>query len=551
MVGVGNSPSATADRSQNRISARFAQLAVWLATGTAACRQAFLLARHPPLIGDEGHYAMNALRIAAGRPSEVDAFFSPLYSALSALPIRLGIDPEIACRGVNALLVTALVPGTAWLAGLLFGPAAAGLAAWAMFACPLAASLGATALSEPTATLLGTLALGAALSSDRGPSSSARVDPRFFLASVLAALAAVARSETAIFLLLVFLLACSGERGGRRRAVVGALAGAAVAFALIGVVFQINGWTRAFLSKGTINVSFTTRDLFDDPVQSETVIYGLTPEGDRKVDEEGRKVAARSLIPLAGRAVRRWPTVSANLLHGLASPFPIFLAAFACLASAGGGRLRAARWVLALGAAIPVATSASLFPMPRYVMPAIPPLLVLAAGGAVEHAASRESRGPDGSDAGARAKSHRLLALWTLLLVLVPLPFAVQRPLRQAEDVPRAYKETGEWMRRNLPAGRMAARPGTYVSYYAGIPEYTWIPAADATSTVRYMRKHGISYLVIDGLLPLEARPGFRELLASPEEAARGVGLEVVHSNGRTGWERVVVFRLASSDLSG
>jgi hypothetical protein len=137
--------------------------------------------------------------------------------------------------------------------------------------------------------------------------------------------------------------------------------------------------------------------------------------------------------------------------------------------------------------------------------------------------------------------------IWGVLLILLPLPWAIGRPLREAAEVPRAYKDAGRWVADNLPTGRFLARPGTYVSYYAGVLEYTWMPAADAAATADYARRRGIRYICLDGRLSLSTRPGFDRLLSDSESAGRERGLRLVYDNGRRGADRIVIFEVDPS----
>jgi hypothetical protein len=326
--------------------------------------------------------------------------------------------------------------------------------------------------------------------------------------------------------------------------------GGAVAATLGLGAIQAAGWTRDYFSKGTIAMSLAGRGLYEDPVTADRVVYGLTPGGERVVDEPGRSMSPAMLIPTARRALRQWPQIVQNLVTECASPLPLLLAPIALLALRWPRRARAVPWALGLAAALPVAISSCVEPIPRYLLPAIPFLMALAAGGV---ALGVLSRPPGAVAAGvppvAAAVSPRGVALWFALLVLVPLPWAVGRTMNGIAGMPRVYRETGLWMREHLERGRMLARPGTYISYYAGVPEYTWMPAASIEATLAHARRKGIRYLVLDGRLSLASRPGFAALLEGASDPATKLGLRGLYTNGDPGADRIIVYQIFPGEV--
>lgn len=528
--------------------------------------QIFFMLRRAPLVGDEGNYLFNALAIARGDFGTVSAYNSPLYSVLAAVPVALGVDPEIACRAVNAIAVVALVAITGVVAGAIFTPLAGVLAAWMIVSCPLVAWMGNSALSEPTATVFATAALalvarrfgrreweepvlpepgeGARSGRDTGATSA-----RFVAAGVLGVVAMLGRSELGYVVLLVG--ACALWGGHRpRRAVAMVVAGAAVCALLAFAALSSAGWARGYFSKGTIVVSLAGRGLFDDPATAERVVYGLTPDFERAVDAPGRSLSPGMLLPTARRALRQWPKMIENLVTECASPLPLLLAPLALFAIGWPASRRVVPWALGLAAALPIAISSCVEPVPRYLLPCIPFLMTLAAGGVTHVVLERRSPlEPRSSSSPHRPRSFRHVALWFALLVLVPLPWALGRTLNGIASIPRVYRETGIWMRDHLERGRLLARPGTYISYYAGVPEYTWMPAAGIRETLAHARKKEIRYLVLDGRLSLAARPGFAELLAGETEAPRRLGLRGVYTNGRKDADRIIVYEILPGEV--
>ena len=226
---------------------------------------------------------------------------------------------------------------------------------------------------------------------------------------------------------------------------------------------------------------------------------------------------------------------------GCASPLPLLLAPIGFLLFPWRRRNRIVPWALGMGAALPLVVSACIVPIPRYLLPAIPFLLVLAAGGTAEYLCRVRSEG------GERRLSLRRFAIWSMLLVLLPTPWAIGRTYRRVRETPRIYRDAGRWIAENLPAGRVLAKPGVYLAYYAKIPEYTFIPAAAAREIVRYSELHGYRYIVLDGRLLLEPRPGVDRLLEGDLDLAEKVGLREVWYNGATGKNRLRVFEVIAS----
>jgi hypothetical protein len=520
----------------------------WIAAaaGLALTFQLVLLVNRPPISGDEGKYVINALKIARGELDQVDAYMSPLFSALAAILVRAGIDPEVACRLVNLTATVSLIPATAWLAALVAGWGAAPLAAWMVATCPLVSSLGATGYSEPSAVLFLTIAC-ALVVPRRDPVAAARARGRAALAGVLCVLAVLVRSE--LLPMAAAVVAC-GLRGARGLAARALVASALVAAAAAGIALKTTGWGDDYGSKATVALSFAARGLLRDPVTAEKTIYGLTQDGEASVDTAGQTVSIRSLFQAARRVFRLWPLVLSTLMFECASPLPLLVAPIGLLSL---GRARcpgASACALALGAALPVAMASVLAPVARYLVPSIPFLMVLAAAGATSWAAGATAGAAPAlapAPSSSLAPGGRRKTLAALLLVALPLPWAVNRPLPSTVSVPTVYREIGHWMRDHLPAGRMLARPGTYVSYYAGIPEYTWIPAAPAAEVVDFARRRGARYLVVDGRLPLANRPGFDALIAGDTAKAAALGLASVHANDRPGVDRVVIYEIAAA----
>lgn len=533
----------------SRIRARGATLGVAGATGASLILQAVFFAHRAPLRGDEGHYVLNALCIARGEFEQVRAFWSPLYSALGAIPVLLGMDPEAACGLVNLLATVALVPVTAWLAAVAFGSAAAVFAAWMIATCPLVAGFGARMFSEPTAALLGAMALALALPS-RAARPGRRIVVRYFAAGALAVLATLGRNE--MFPMMGIVVACGlwGAGPRPRRAAGASLAGVVVTAALLGAVLHSEGWMVRYLSKPG-SLAIVGARLSESPEDLDLANYGLTPDGERMAEQPG---ASLSFTPAMGkhvvrRALREWPVVFYHLLQGCASPFPLLLAAIGLLVVPWRKGYRVVPLTLGLCAALPLVTSTLVHHQPRYLMPGMPFLMVLAAGGVANGLLCRRSEEiAEATEVQAGSRATRVLLIWIGLLILVPLPWTVSRPLKQMAAIPRVYREVGHWMRDNLPSGRMLARPGTYVSYYAGVPEYTFFPASDAATTIKYARRNQVRYLVVDGRLCCEIRPGVGELLVGDDEFACALGLRQVYANDAVGPDRVVIYELSDEE---
>ncbi|MCK4547977.1 MAG: hypothetical protein KAW17_11110 [Candidatus Eisenbacteria sp.] len=534
------------------ITSRISLAGVFAATILSLSLQVLFFPKDPPLNGDESHYVMNAYHIAHGQFAQVDGFWSLFYSALSAIPVMLGAQPDTACRLVNTIAVVALVPATAWIAASAFGAAAALFAAWMVATCSLVAGLGPSCFSEPAAVLMAALALGLALPRQL-QSGNARVTARYVAAGALAIVSALGRIEMAPLIVVVVACALSAPGPRPRWAVFATVIGAGVTAILLGLVLQAGGWTGAYMGKAG-NFMLVSQELLDPSSEKELAHYGLTEDGEAAWEAreriEGRSfyLTPQMAVPVARRFIQRWPDVVAKLVKGCASPLPLLLVLIGLLLAKRRDGFRIAPWGIAVTAALPLVGAACVAPHSRYIMEAVPFVMVLAAGGVANGILWRpEERATGQESAKGRSGHTRALLVWTTLLVLLPAPFAVYRPLRRLAELPTVYREAGLWMRDNLPPGRMLCQPGCAVSYYAGIPEYTFFPASDLGSTVAYARRKGIRYLVLDGRLSLETRPGVGELMRGDEELANRLALRWVHDNEANGPDRVVIYEVTGS----
>ncbi len=356
-----------------------------------------------------------------------------------------------------------------------------------------------------------------------------------------AALAILVRPELLYVIPVMLAFALSGSRRRGRR-VAALLAGFLLAGGLATCAMAAVGWSGGYLFKGTVNVSLAARGAFEDPAEIERIVYALTADGERAIDEPARRLTLASLLAVVRRALRIWPDVAGNLLRALASPIPLFLAPLAFLV-VRGSRDRTALVGIAFMAAAPLAMAACVAPHQRYLASAIPFWAILGAGGAIRLTNGSETAA-EPTRSGLRIGRRNILV--AVLLIAPPLPWAVHRPIRESREVPTVYRDAGRWMGEHLPRGRMLAGSGTYVSYYAGVPEYTFMPAATAEAIVFHARKKGIRYIVLDGRLRYSLRPGLEATFREDADALDRLGLRPVHSNRRNGGDRVVVLEVLS-----
>jgi hypothetical protein len=514
------------------------------ATAFALVLQIAFFIHRAPLNGDEGNYVLNAVHMARGEFARVNTYWSPLMSALGAALIRLGADPEVALRGINIVAVTALVPLAAWLAAATFGPTSAWLAAWLVAVCPLAADLGASAMSEPTAAALGAVGLALAIPRRKQDVPRRASALRFAAAGAVIALGGFARAETWPLIVAVPLLAAWDHSTRRLRAAGAAILAALLCLGVCVIAARSAGVPPDRMSKVRINLNLAQQGLLEDSPRRELSLYGLDRQGERVAERSVARIGASEVLLAIRRGLRELPVVAADLFRVCGSPFPLLLAPLGLLVARRREGVRAAPWALAWSVLVPVLASALTLPAPRYLLATVPGLMCLGAAGVAYFAATPAKRAEATSNEPVRPGWW---AACVAALLLLPLPWTVGRPLARMASVPRAYRDAGSWMREHGLRGSMLARPGTYVSIYAGVPEYTFMPATDIESALSYARRHGISFMVLDSWLPLEVRPGFGALLTADgaaDGAASRLGLERLHSEPLPDSGRVVVYRV-------
>jgi len=514
---------------------------VLAATGFALVLQAALFLFRAPLAGDEGHYVLNAVHMAHGRFAAVNTFWPPLFSALGAIPIRLGADPEIVLRFINMASVIALVPLGARLSMAAFGPVSVLPAAWLLAVCPLASNLGASTLSEPIGAVFGAVGLALALPWREGTPTGRASPWRFAAAGAVVALGGFGRVEIWSLLPAVFALALWAPLTRNLRAGLAVILGAALCAGAVEVGARTAGLPHDRLAKIRVNLVLNARELQTASAERERVLYGLGADGERVPVASDVDPSAHTMFAAVRRAIRQVPTVIKDLLRSVRSPFPLLLAALGLLFARRRRGSRGAPWALGFAALAPMLAATLTLPAPRYLLPAMPPLMALAGGGVAYLAGAL--RGRDAA-AGRRPRLWAHAGTWVVVAALLPLPWCLTIPLGRQKAVPRAYHDMGGWLGSHGHREHMLAPLGTYVSYYAGVPEYTFMPVADIDATLGYARRHGIALLVVDSRLRLDVRPGFAQLLDDDPMAPQELGLLRLHVEPINASERVLAYQI-------
>ena len=507
-----------------------------LAGGALILRALFMQARLV-LSGDEVHYAESLHHFLNGRFIDgVSDYWSVLYP-LAAVPFgRLYGGVEPALRLVSVLSGAAAVVPIMYIASRLHGWRAALFTGALVAMHPTLITFSAAAMTEPLYSLLLMMSvLFMILFMERG--GWRELVP----AGLLLGLAFLVRQE-AQFILAIYLLAILIGRGGeglkapagRRIGRAAVMAGLFIVVTLpyLAAVHQKTGrWTAG--SKAAVNLSSPA--IWEEGLERERYVYSLNEEGTRRrIDEIGSEGAVRVLWRQRGAIASRYlPEMNGGvklLPLLLGTPLLLILVPLGLFGRAWKRERRGAEFLLLVLGFFPFVLYSIFRIEIRYLVPFLPLYLLWGGVGCdviVTWVRENVSR-------------HRALGLATLLVIFMSLvPVTIRRYASVRRSQPLEYIEIGRAVASLGERGKVLAHPGCSASFYAGVPEATFIPWTDMEGLRRYARMHGYRYLVVDE----DYIRGFRPTLGGFLDGSDMEGFERVLSVVKETGGAVVLYR--------
>jgi len=176
----------------------------------------------------------------------------------------------------------------------------------------------------------------------------------------------------------------------------------------------------------------------------------------------------------------------------------------------------------------------------RYFVPFVPIIIIWAARGIVETSAWFAGLSKDADPAAPAADKRRGL-LETALVILVIMsfiPFTFRSFLRNEAEA-NIYRETGSWIRANLPKDSVLVCRKPWIPFYAG-KEQVALPFASLDKILKYARYKGANYLIADENETGE-RPGMKALL---EENYPVKDLKITHKFTDKCGKRIFIYQI-------
>jgi len=229
--------------------------------------------------------------------------------------------------------------------------------------------------------------------------------------------------------------------------------------------------------------------------------------------------------------------------------FPAFLLGFVLLGLFRDpwDRARLETEVFLVVACVPFLVFLTFRIWPRYLLPMTPVLLLWAARGvtALEDWTWKSSTMIEPKKAPMR---RWVLFLPGILFSIPLLTILVAKPIkaRRLVQYPVEYRAAGSWMDENLPADAMILARKPELSYYARRLMHP-LPNEELPAVLRYARRHGIEYLVVDEFFIL-TRPQVAFLLEQdrfPED------LRFLHEAKAPNGRKVRIFQIKGEDAAG
>lgn len=487
------------------------------------------------VIGTDGAwYAILGANLLHGRgytdpTGAISTFYPPLYPITVGLLSLLVSNLELAGRLASLAASMALIPVTYFLAKVTFDRRVAAIAALLAALLPPLAENGVLVLAEALYTLLLT---AGALAVVAGVRASNPATPAWYaVAGALLAGAGLTRPEGYPYAPVFGLLILGVAVRNRRRAGIGRVAVPILAFGIAYVVVlapylvfmrqQTGQWQLS--GKVATNVVVAYRGA----AAEERNYFTLNPAG---TGIGGFAADTDSLLDTIRRSpggflkhYRSALVDEVRLLEETLSPILFALLLPGLVFSAWPRGRRLPRLAL-LALLMQLALLPIFFLDQRFLLPMMPPLVILASAGIV--AVGDRLAGPAPlAWRGATTWSSAILVVWLLWsspLLLIG-PFGNYDRWNQALE----SKAAGEWLRANAPPGQVVLSRKPYVTFYS-YPvrnRLVELPLGSLDEILVYGRRQGANYLVIDERSLARYRPGLLPLL----DGAAPPGLTVVY----------------------
>ena len=486
--------------------------------------------------------------------------FPPLFPWILGAIERLVGDPEWASKLVFVLAGAGLVPIGHALARRTLGDPAARWSAWLLAVSPTLTSYVSSwfwgSMSEPLFLLLAYGGwLGVVVAAERvgaGEGGARSLAVLAVVAGLAFAGGYLTRPEGVAYALLgAAVLAATGLLARRRVALVrGVLAASLVLASFAAASFpyvrylhaHTDRWTLSAKSGVVLEMAFAMlgKDSFHRKDQLDVLAYEALGFSARDVGgpaptlgfgEDG--VAGRERGESYFDVARREPRFAIefalanafDLIQTLPSrqvhPLPLLvLSAIGAAAAwrAGGARRRGA--ILVALAGLPVGAFVLYGILPRFLVPVVPALLLLAGAGMEPCrdwlAARLASRPP--------WPGIRPVAGAAVVVALAGFGIAKTAKARLTASEPIEYRAVGEWARAHLPEDALLMCRKPEIAFYARRPMVALV-AADPPALVEFARKRHVTHLVLDRYAVWGIRPALRPLF---EPGHVEVGLEPV-----------------------
>ena len=488
------------------------------------------------VIETEGiHYARLAENLAVGRGfvgvrGTVLLEYPPLFPALIAGAMQLGLSSEAAGRGIS-LILGASLPFVVFLLGRkLYGFAAGAFAGLLAAVHPLLVALSVAVLSESTSLFLSLLGAFAVL---RLLESNAK--RHAVVAGVCFGAAYLCRPEALIVVACLTLLVVAANRGQRKMAAwrAGQLLLVFAVFAVpYVVILSIYAGQFRFEAKTQEAVAYVqSRERGEDPRQFYFGISADLQEQEAMASDllllQRTHASVFQQIAIVLRTARdNIPTLFRGLdglffgqpLVGLLAGLGLFTAAW------GRGRLRDEIPLLVLAALTTVSAWTWPFLHDRFYFPVIAPLIVWSGGG-IEwlRAWGRDGAMRLGLNGRIASVANALAVAFLVAMVCVSSAVGVRASdeLSQSARIGlREDKAVGQWLRTQVAGSALVVDTGPTVTYYANaiLVPYPW---TDGLTALRYLEIRRVDFVIVRDL-DATSRPYLSAWLARfPEGRAK------------------------------
>jgi 4-amino-4-deoxy-L-arabinose transferase-like glycosyltransferase len=288
-------------------------------------------------------------------------------------------------------------------------------------------------------------------------------------------------------------------------------------------------------SKAAVNLSSPL--IWDGGLGREQYVYSLNEEGtERRIEEIGRENPLRIIWRARNGIARAYFRNMHRGFNGLPvlliSPFLLVLIPLGIFGRRWERETRGIELLLVILGLFPFLLYSIFSVQTRYMLPFLPVYLMWAALGCevlVGWIRDNISRRPAAGMA-------------VLIIIFASLAYMTVRRYSYTRDhLPVEYRQIGNWIRDNVDGKvRILAHSGCAISYYAGVPEATFIPWTDPEGLLKYARHHGYTHLAAEKEYFLRSRPPLAGIL----DPSGHPGLEPVTVFSNTPGGRIILFRI-------